>query len=79
MLLLCWADLRSWFQEYLNEECLHGCSATAHFPLMHPFGVVVLHPDVHLIQRPIHFSPERNLVKLIQDKFIKLFANSVYL
>ena len=50
---------------------------------MRSVHIVILYPGVQVglefIQRVIHFSPEGNLVKLVQDGFMEAFANAVCL
>lgn len=65
------------------KERLHGSPSRAHFALMGSLGVVAVYPCVQIslkfFQRLIQLSPEGNLIKLIQNRFVEQFTDAICL
>ena len=62
-------------------KCLGRRPATAHFSLMPSFIIVVSHPQVkiglQLLHALVDLFPERDLIKLLQDRLMKPLADTV--
>ncbi len=60
---------------------LHRYTSAAQLPLMRVLVVIGVQPVVqitpHLFDRPINLTPERGLVRLLQNDFMEAFADAI--
>ena len=60
---------------------MHGCAPAAHLALMRALVVVIGQPFIeiglHLVDGPVNLAPERDLVKLVENRLVEALADAV--